>query len=121
VEERGERHVERRGITGSGTAQKDCRLLRVITGFMSCWHLVFALSGQKADIPRGILSFNPKIPAPSVFPVLLPGVVGKIETRLGQFNLTISFGRVDVQVLKVGGVACKGPVSVKAGESVVCP
>ena len=60
--------------------------------YMSSWHILFALSGQQADIPKGRLTFNPKVRKGSEFefPVLLPGVHGKINGKLVQGNLTYS-------------------------------
>ncbi|KAK6191696.1 hypothetical protein SNE40_003314 [Patella caerulea] len=92
--------------------------------YMSSWHILLALSGQEADLPSGILTFEPKIPAPFNYPVMLPGVLGTIsssvsDTNITSYTLTLMFGQLKLKHLGVGKTFFPGNVSVKAEESIL--
>ena len=79
--------------------------------FMSSWHLVMALSGQKANMTEMSISFEPKVDHPSyVLPVILPGVWGYLQTDLVEFagvtrtyhTLALTFGSVELKTVAVG-------------------
>ena len=88
--------------------------------FMSSWHLVLALSGQQADLPR-FLTFVP--PGPDTiwsYPVLLPGVLGMVSQNNSAFVVEILFGQVLItEKLSVQGWDCgqRYPVLLKAGTT----
>ena len=62
--------------------------------FMSSWHIIFALSGQKADLPGGTLVFDsPDLSETWSYPVLLPEVVGTIsQTQNSGMELVLETG-----------------------------
>ncbi len=103
--------------------------------FMSSWHLIFALSGQQANLPAGTLSFNPADSSlrtkPWSYPVLLPGILGIISHDIfkaksqpinkSQYKLEILLGEITVsRKLSVMSVDYSGkyPLTIKSGESV---
>ncbi len=110
--------------------------------YMSSWHLVFALSGQQADLPRGTLTFAPagqvdrprgplrffpvgQGPGPAWrFPVLLPGVlgiVGREDGAAGRYWLQILFGDLLIKTrLAVLDAVHPGPypLRLKPGDKV---
>ena len=85
--------------------------------FMSSWHMVMALSGQKANVSEKSLTFDPKLDPekdPSfVLPVLLPGVWGYLQnshnrTATGltvSYSLVLHFGSLDLSRLAVADCA----------------
>lgn len=75
--------------------------------FMSSWHIVFALSGQDADLPNGMLTFDPKVKEDEfTLPVLLPGVLGSISQkkvhRTYMYTFQLTFGTLKLSTLSVG-------------------
>ncbi len=97
--------------------------------FMSSWHILFALSGQQADIPKGILTFNPVNKATPFwkYPVLLPGVLGTIEQThvtqgRSQLTLAIHVGELTLNKLAVHNKDCDGPypIILKEGQKKIC-
>ena len=68
--------------------------------FMSSWHLVMAMSGQKADVSEKSLTFDPKFDPqkdpPFTLPVVLPGVWGYLQSSpyLTATNLTVAYSLV---------------------------
>ncbi|ESO93556.1 hypothetical protein LOTGIDRAFT_161662 [Lottia gigantea] len=91
--------------------------------YMSSWHLILALSGQQANLPDGILTFEPKSQPPFNFPVMLPGVLGVVTARVGQdstvtYAIKLSFGELSLQQLKVGESTYPGSVSIKTGQEI---
>ena len=74
--------------------------------FMSCWHLVFALSGQHANLPQGTLTFNPPTKTQNwSYPILLPGVLGVVSQNGNTYAVEIKFGEVTIaKELSVNGV-----------------
>ena len=104
--------------------------------YMSSWHILFALTGQQANLPRGTLTFDPKVTAPYRYPVLLPGILGSIvaekaseETASSvgggngvKYTLTLTYGRLKLTLLSVSGVKYPSEtVSIAAGDSVSWP
>ena len=87
--------------------------------FMSSWHMVFALSGQQANLPQGTLTFNPPTTEQDwSYPILLPGVLGVVSQQGNMFMVEIKTGEVTIgQQLSVKGVDCgeKYPLTLKAG------
>ena len=93
--------------------------LPYITGhygyFMSSWHMVMALSGQKANMTEKSLTFNPAFDPqkdiPFVLPVLLPGVWGYLQSSQHQtatgsevavyYSLALHFGSLQLSHLSV--------------------
>ncbi len=106
--------------------------------FMSSWHLVFALTGQQANIPAGTLSFNPADQSVRTkswsYPVLLPGILGIISHDISnvrslsidksQYKLEILFGEITIEKrLSVMDVDYPGkyPLTIKRGQSISWP
>ena len=81
--------------------------------FMSSWHMVMALSGQKANVSDESLTFNPKLDPPFVLPVVLPGVWGYLQNSPYQtatdlkvsHTLALHFGFLELSHLSVGDCA----------------
>ncbi|XP_019862650.1 PREDICTED: uncharacterized protein LOC109591341 [Amphimedon queenslandica] len=81
--------------------------------FMSSWHMVMALSGQKANMSEKSLTFDPKLDSltdpPFVLPVLLPGVWGYLQNSRYQvgtdskvsYSLVLHFGSLELSHLSV--------------------
>ncbi len=91
--------------------------------FMSSWHILFALSGQQANIPQGILTFNPKNTTSTwSYPVLLPGILGSISQSQSHLSLTIHVGELTLTKLAVRGNDCGGPypLILREGEQKIC-
>merc|ERR1712196_449065 len=87
--------------------------------FMVAWHIPLALSGQQADLPRGRLTFDPRVEAPYSLPVLLPGVVGLFSSSQdGTFALEIRVGELQLVRLAVGRCEYKGPTIMEPGRRV---
>ncbi|XP_023931770.1 uncharacterized protein LOC106167159 [Lingula anatina] len=92
--------------------------------YMSSWYMIFALTGQWASIPDGILKFNPKVAPPYRYPVLLPGVVGSLEAEnllAGkiQYSLELHFGQLELNTLSVNGVVYPSSNALlRAGDKV---
>ena len=90
-------------------------------------YLVYAVSGQVADIPQGSLSFAPLVPAGAPFsvPLLLPGTTGTVSCAVlgqGRYNYTVAlaFGglRLPGGGLSVNGAAYLAAVDLGPGGSV---
>ncbi|KAK6180933.1 hypothetical protein SNE40_008897 [Patella caerulea] len=92
--------------------------------YMSSWHILLALSGQQADLPKGTLTFNPKNENPFNYPVLLPGVLGTITSKPSldgftiTYTLSLLFGELKLQQLGVRDSYYPGTVFVKADQHV---
>jgi len=92
--------------------------------FMTAWHIPLALSGQKANLPEGTLSFDPKLKAPWKLPVFLAGVTGSISSSEGScVVLELRVGTLQLKSLQVSNHPCqvpghKGPVKLQAGKPV---
>ena len=89
--------------------------------FMSSWHIIFALSGQKADLPGGTLVFDSPDPSETwSYPVLLPGVVGTVsqtQNRGVELVLEISIGKLTInKQLSIQGLAYAGPYPLILNE-----
>jgi hypothetical protein len=91
-----------------------------------CLH---AASGQLADLPRGVLQFEPAMPPPLVLPFFLLGVVGQIGwsvtedpsgTKHNYFNLNIHLGELHVRTLSINGHAAPtvNILALNAGEAI---
>jgi hypothetical protein len=92
-------------------------------------HLLFALSGQRADLSvaaTASLTFSPKLVCASAssdtngggyeLPVLLPGVVGVISCKASQYSLKLTVGTLTLSSLAVDGTKYpKLPVVLAAG------
>ena len=92
---------------------------------MTCWHLVFALSGQVADFSDASntsLVFNPRYAcdkqATFALPVFLPGVVGVLSCAEDEYKLRLDAGKLELHHLAVNGVAYASPVTLLEGQSV---
>jgi hypothetical protein len=90
---------------------------------MVLWHLPFAFSGQYANLPTGVLSFEPKLKAPYVLPLLIPNTHGWISATPvsnGQtsYTLTLITGNLSLNELSVSDVKYPGSVKITAGQSV---
>lgn len=92
---------------------------------MTSWHVPLALSGQVANLTKpttASLTFAPAVVEPFKLPVLLPGIVGTIAGRNGQYELGLTIGNLDIAVLAVNGVRyptpSSGVISLAAGQSV---
>jgi non-lysosomal glucosylceramidase len=74
---------------------------------MTSWHLVFALTGQVADLsakpPR--LTFSPKMSCEYVLPVILPGVLGRLACKAGKYSLVLTAGSLTLGDLSVAGTS----------------
>ena len=73
---------------------------------MTSWHLVFALSGQLADLSdpaNSSLTFAPKFSGSFSSPVFLPGIVGILQHDAGGFQLALSTGQLRLHHLSVNG------------------
>jgi hypothetical protein len=80
---------------------------------MVLWHLPFAFSGQYTDLSTGVLSFEPKLRAPFILPVLIPNTFGSISASPlsnGQTSYTLT--------LSINDVKYPGSVKITAGQSV---
>eukprot|EP00731_Ephydatia_muelleri_P017922 Em0010g1020a len=87
--------------------------------FMTAWHIVFALSGQNANMTEGSLTFAPKVSPPFLLPVMLPGVWGYLEAQefapkrpdagYVQYTLGLNFGSIPLQSLSISG--CSAPIN----------
>ena len=81
--------------------------------FMSSWHMVMALSGQKANVSEKSLTFNPKLDPPFVLPVVLPGVWGYLQNNQYRtatelklsYSLVLNFGSLELSTLSVADCA----------------
>ena len=90
---------------------------------MVLWHLPFAISGQDTDLSKGILSFSPKLRSPFILPVLIPNIFGSISSTPlsnGQstYTLTLTVGKLSLNLLAVNTVKYPGSVNLTAGQSV---
>ena len=87
---------------------------------MTAWHLPYALSGQNANLPKGSLTFSPKIDTTSAWtlPFFLPGVLGTIGADGGGYFITVMFGSLELAHLAVDGAAYPGKVVVAAGQTI---
>jgi len=91
---------------------------------MVLWHLPFALSGQYADLSKGILTFTPKVRSPFILPVLLPNTFGSIGTTRSTtdqkliFTFTLIIGNLNLGELSVNNIQYPGTVNLTAGQSV---
>jgi non-lysosomal glucosylceramidase len=88
---------------------------------MTSWHLVFALTGQVADLsaksPR--LTFSPKMSCEYVLPVLLPGVLGRLSCKAGNYSLYLTAGSLTIADLSVAGSSYPQlPVKLHSGATV---
>jgi len=88
--------------------------------YMTIWHTVLAISGQAANIPEGSLTFNPVLPPGYRLPVLLPGVLGVLESVVDArgsslFSLYLTVGSLQLSHLAVGGSVYPGDAHVYAG------
>jgi hypothetical protein len=85
---------------------------------MTAWHLPYAISGQTADLPRGSLTFDPKLTeATWTLPWFLPNVLGTLsKTSGGAYELLVKIGSLQLEHLAVGSSVHSGAVSLKAGE-----
>ena len=93
--------------------------------FMSSWHIIFALSGQKTNLPNGTLIFDSPDPSDTwSYPVLLPGVVGKVaqlKNTHTELTLEVFIGELTIsKQLSIQNVTYKGPypLMMKAGDKV---
>eukprot|EP00731_Ephydatia_muelleri_P017942 Em0010g1040a len=98
--------------------------------FMTAWHIVFALSGQNANMTEGSLTFAPKVSPPFLLPVMLPGVWGYLEAQefapkrpdagYVQYTLGLNFGSVTLKQLNISGCAnpIVEPLTLRADELV---
>ena len=95
--------------------------------YMSSWHLVMGLSGQRANVPEKSLTFTPRLDPPYSLPVILSAVWGSLQADVNNVNASISytlsleFGSLELSYLAVLG--CKYPTTVKLSSSVTwqCP
>lgn len=89
--------------------------------FMSSWHIIFALSGQQADLAssNSYLRFNPTLNAPYTLPVLLSGSIGTIRNDGSRITLSLSAGKnLDVSEVTVSGSRFPSKVSLVPGSSI---
>ena len=81
--------------------------------YMSAWHMVMALSGQKANMTAKSLVFEPKVGLPYVLPVILPGAWGQLEAMTDTpthenkhtkttYTVSLNFGSLNLEHLQVG-------------------
>ena len=89
---------------------------------MVLWHQPFAISGQQWDAAAGHLSFDVKLQAPYVVPVLLPGMLGRLECSEVDgrplYVLEVTMGEADVRQLTIGGVEQPAPGALMRGRRV---
>ena len=87
------------------------------------WHLVPAISGQVADLPNRSLTFAPVIGVPYQLPVLLPGVIGRLNSRNNgdtvQYELCVNVGELVLDHLAVNDVICPTSTSILLRRSCV--
>jgi len=93
--------------------------------FMSFWHTIFALSGQQANLPEGVMSFRPQLQAPFELPVVLPGVLGTLSMQSGSsFRITLNFGSLQLKQLQLvtldGQTILCSQVNLKTGTPFTC-
>ncbi len=76
--------------------------------YMSSWHIIMALSGQKANMTKHSLTFEPKLHPPFILPVILPGVWGYLQASIAGKNMTqvyyslgLHFGSLELEYLAV--------------------
>lgn len=84
---------------------------------LSAWQVVNALSGLVPDLPRGRLTFAPRLPGDLVLPWSAGGAFGLLRRRRGRATLEVVLGRLDAREVVLDGVAhALGPLG--PGESV---
>ena len=88
---------------------------------MVSWHVPLAISGQLADLSvpaNRSLTFAPTVPAPYVLPLMLPGVLGTVSSPSpGKYQVALTVGALDLDVLAVDGAAYPGHAAVVAGAA----
>ena len=83
--------------------------------YMSSWHVVMGLSGQRANVTEKSLTFAPRLDPPYILPVILPAVWGYLQADINRGNASVSytvgleFGSLELSYLDV--VGCKYPTS----------
>lgn len=85
--------------------------------FMSSWHMVMALSGQKTNVSEKSLTFSPRFNPHKdqfILPVVLPGVWGYLQNRQPHqtatdlrvsYTLVLHFGSLELTHLSVADCA----------------
>ena len=91
-------------------------------GFMlTDFYIVYALSGQQTNIPKGTLTFAPLYSAPYALPWAFMGSEGTLSADAsGKVTFSVAFGSVSLPAggLAVAGRAYAGAVALGAGQSV---
>jgi hypothetical protein len=85
------------------------------------YYLIYALSGQQTNIPKGALTFAPLYPPPFVLPFGFMGTEGTLAAdAAGRYTLSVAFGALSLPAggLAVSGRACPQAVALAAGQSV---
>lgn len=93
---------------------------------MVSWHIPLAISGQLADLSTAAnrsLTFAPAIAPPYTLPIMLPGVLGTVESAVeGSYRVVLTVGALDLEVLAVDGhraPAIAGAIHLQVGVPVV--
>ena len=58
--------------------------------YMSSWHLLFALAGQRYDAPSAALSFAPRPSPPYTLPALVPGTAATVAAAAGNASFLLA-------------------------------
>ena len=83
--------------------------------YMSSWHVVMGLSGQRGNVTEKSLTFTPRLDPPYILPVILPAVWGYLQADINRSDASVSytvgleFGSLELSYLAV--VECKYPTS----------
>ena len=97
--------------------------------YMSSWHIVMGVSGQRANMTEKSLTFTPRLNPPYSLPVILPTVWGHLRANINHdasvtYVVKLEFGRLELSYLAI--LDCKYPNSsivVESSDSVTwsCP
>jgi hypothetical protein len=72
-------------------------------------------AGQRTELDKASLSFAPKVKAPFVLPIFMPGVLGTLSvTAGGQITVALTAGELSLEELAVGASAAP----VEAGSRI---
>ena len=87
--------------------------------YMTSWHVVMGLSGQRANVTEKSLTFAPKLDPPYRLPVILPAVWGYLQADIDRsysangasvsYTVGLEFGSLELSYLAV--LKCEHPTS----------
>ncbi|KAK8792751.1 hypothetical protein WA158_004915 [Blastocystis sp. Blastoise] len=84
---------------------------------MTSWYLPFTLSGQRADLSKGELTFDPKIQGDYIYPVLLPNFDAQLIHKENHYSLRVIRGSITVNTLKVKDLMYPTAVTLEEGKT----